>query len=178
MENSSEHFAPQEQTSSSETLLDERDESVSTPQEQAPSPGINSGNLVVALVAAFALGVGLGFFGRPAIINETPSVVVETVVVHDKAVAQAPASATESTDNSDPPPATETTSESGASVAESGASAAEPSSPVQSSDSEPAEQPAAAAPTPTIMEFVMSDARHWQGDDAAPITIVEFSDFK
>lgn len=42
---------------------------------------------------------------------------------------------------------------------------------------EPTEQPAA-GPTPTIMDFVLSDARHFQGDDGSPVTIVEFSDFK
>lgn len=33
-------------------------------------------------------------------------------------------------------------------------------------------------PTPTIMDFVLSDARHFQGSANAPITLVEFSDFK
>jgi cytoskeletal protein RodZ len=33
-------------------------------------------------------------------------------------------------------------------------------------------------PTPTIMDFVLSDARHFQGNADAPVTIVEFSDFK
>lgn len=33
-------------------------------------------------------------------------------------------------------------------------------------------------PTPTIMDFVLSDARHFQGSTDAPITVVEFSDFK
>lgn len=32
--------------------------------------------------------------------------------------------------------------------------------------------------TPTIMEFVMADARHVQGDPDAPVTMVEYSDFK
>ena len=34
------------------------------------------------------------------------------------------------------------------------------------------------APTPTIMDFVLSDARHFQGNPNAPVTLVEFSDFK
>jgi protein-disulfide isomerase len=43
----------------------------------------------------------------------------------------------------------------------------------------PAGEAAAIQPaTPTIMEFVMSDARHMQGDVDAPVTIIEFSDFK
>ena len=33
-------------------------------------------------------------------------------------------------------------------------------------------------PTPTIMDFLLSDARHFQGDADAPVTIIEFSDFK
>lgn len=41
---------------------------------------------------------------------------------------------------------------------------------------------AAATPTTsgqgTIMDLVMADVRHSQGDPAAPITMVEFSDFK
>ena len=33
-------------------------------------------------------------------------------------------------------------------------------------------------PTPGLMDLVMADARHIQGDEGAPVTIVEFSDFK
>jgi len=33
-------------------------------------------------------------------------------------------------------------------------------------------------PTPTIMGFVLADTRHFQGNAEAPVTIVEFSDFK
>ena len=32
--------------------------------------------------------------------------------------------------------------------------------------------------TPTIMDFLLSDARHFQGNADAPVTIIEFSDFK
>jgi len=35
-----------------------------------------------------------------------------------------------------------------------------------------------AAPTPTIMDFLLSDARHFQGNADAPVTLIEFSDFK
>jgi outer membrane biosynthesis protein TonB len=33
-------------------------------------------------------------------------------------------------------------------------------------------------PTPTIMEFVLSNSRHFQGNADAPVTMIEFSDFK
>jgi protein-disulfide isomerase len=35
-----------------------------------------------------------------------------------------------------------------------------------------------AAPTPSIMDLLLADARHFQGNADAPVTIVEFSDFK
>ena len=35
-----------------------------------------------------------------------------------------------------------------------------------------------APPTPTIMEFVLADARHIEGSPDAPVTMIEFSDFK
>ena len=42
----------------------------------------------------------------------------------------------------------------------------------------PEDNPAPSAPTPTIMDFVLSDARHFQGNPNALVTLVEFSDFK
>lgn len=33
-------------------------------------------------------------------------------------------------------------------------------------------------PTPSIMDLVLSDARHFQGNADAPVTMIEFSDFK
>ena len=42
----------------------------------------------------------------------------------------------------------------------------------------PAAEDKALSPTPTIMDFVLSDARHFQGSNEAPVTVVEFSDFK
>jgi protein-disulfide isomerase len=43
---------------------------------------------------------------------------------------------------------------------------------------QPAENSGQAAPTPSIMDFVLSDARHFQGQADAPVTLIEFSDFK
>jgi hypothetical protein len=44
--------------------------------------------------------------------------------------------------------------------------------------SPPADNPNNLAPTPSIMDLVLADARHFQGEDDAPVTIIEFSDFK
>lgn len=60
---------------------------------------------------------------------------------------------------------------------------ATPAQAVAQADNTPtqsAEQPdsSAGSPTPTIMDFVLSDARHFQGSAGAPVTMVEFSDFK
>jgi protein-disulfide isomerase len=119
-----------------------------------------------ALVAAFALGLALGFFGRPGLIADVPVQVVVTVIPDNssKAVAQTDSSPAGSTDNT-------STSHPAAPMSETGDATAP----------EPAQDDAAAPDnqaTPTIMEFVMSDARHVEGEADAPVTIVEFSDFK
>lgn len=44
-------------------------------------------------------------------------------------------------------------------------------------DDTPADRPAPTA-TQTLMAFVLADARHFQGEPDAPVTIIEFSDFK
>lgn len=38
--------------------------------------------------------------------------------------------------------------------------------------------PASESPTPDVMEFLLSDARHFDGNPDAPVTMIEFSDFK
>ena len=135
------------------------------PQE-SPSSNANPVNWGFALVAAFALGLALGFFGRPSLIADVPVQVVVTVVPDNSSGAVTPAdnSPAESTDNT---------------------STSHPAAPMSETEDttapEPARDGAAATDnqaTPTIMEFVMSDARHVQGEADAPVTIVEFSDFK
>jgi hypothetical protein len=145
----------------------------SPPPEQAPPAGTNPLNVGFALVTAFALGLALGFFGRPTVIDDVPIQVVVTVVPNNsgEAVAQIPAStAEETTSSADTSHAAQAMTEDGAATTISA-----------DADSPPALTPIAEPPaeaTPTLMDFVMSDARHWQGDEVAPVVIVEFSDFK
>jgi len=117
---------------------------------EADDRPVSGGNpLVLGLTIAlvFILGLALGFFGRPVILKDLPIEVVVTVVPSE---SQALAQAN--------PPVNESTN-SGSGV------------------SEGRDEATAGQPTPTIMDFVLSDARHFQGDEAAPVTIIEFSDF-
>ena len=52
----------------------------------------------------------------------------------------------------------------------------DPEQAVAQADEPPA--PAEAPPPEEIMEFLLADARHFQGDADAPITLIEFSDFR
>ncbi len=134
------------------------------PVEQKPvaQPAqVNPMNIGFGLVAAFALGLLLGFFGRPTMIADVPIQVMVTVVPDSQAIAQILSDNSQNTEAVEPE------------------EAAEAESPAElSAESAGAEGVNDAGPTPTIMDFVMADARHWQGDEASPVTIVEFSDFK
>ncbi len=111
--------------------------------------------LGLTLAIVFLLGLGLGFLGRPALIKDLPIEVVVTVVPNEsEAVAQADAQPEASGSGN------------------RGAASGEAQSGMSSSGDN-----SAANPTPTIMDFVLSDARHIQGSDAAPVTVIEFSDF-
>jgi hypothetical protein len=163
------------ETTSEQTELENESEDIedaestiepSPPAKQAAT-GPNPLNIGFALVLAFAIGLALGFFGRPRIIEDVPVQVVVTVVP-DTNNTQAVAS----NNNSG-------ATDSAGSAEENNNSAVEPESETgaATSNSEPSVDPNA-PPTPTIMDFLMSDARHIQGDEAAPVTIIEFSDFK
>ncbi len=121
-------------------------------EDESPRSTTSSSAVALGLViaAAFILGLAIGFFGRPAFIQDLPIQVVVTMVPNEaETVAQANSQMTE-TESS-------TSSAANQDAAES--------------------NPNPAGPTPTIMDFVLSDARHFQGDDSAPVTIIEFSDF-
>ncbi len=147
------------------------------PGEQTPpSTGRDSSVAIGLIIAvAFILGLALGFFGRPALIQDLPIEVVVTVAPDQNgAVAQAtsPDSPSEAAVAGE---AEETTEEATEETIEESTEettnqeSGEPPAPDDEADN--------GLPTPTIMDFVMSDARHVQGDEAAPVTIVEFSDF-
>lgn len=128
----------------------------------APRKPTNPLNVGFALVAAFAIGLVLGFWGRPQIISDVPIQVVVTVVSENsgETAAQVPASNSQPTGNTN-------SAHSSASMSEANSAA-----------SQPEQASASAQATPTIMDFVMADARHIDGNMDAPVTIVEFSDFK
>ena len=138
----------------------------SVQEKVSRSAEFNPLNWAFALVVAFALGLALGFFGRPNIIDDVPVQVVITVVPDRSSgtTAQTTGLPVEATGEANTSPSAVSMSRTNTDPDTSTAPAGEAA----------AVQPA----TPTIMEFVMSDARHMQGDVNAPVTIIEFSDFK
>lgn len=121
--------------------------------QPATPPPVSPVYFGTALAIAFAIGLFIGLTGRPLVIRDVPVQVVVTVIPNQNGatVAQAPANAAES-------------------AGDRGAN--------QTTLNETAQAPVDGTATPTLMEFVMSDARHIQGDPNAPITVVEYSDFK
>lgn len=110
-----------------------------------------------ALAIAFAIGLFIGLTGRPLVIRDVPVQVVVTVVPNQSVETGGQASVSQDE------PDNESTASS------------------TTNQSENEEFPQAVSDgdaTPTIMEFVMADARHIQGDTNAPVTMVEYSDFK
>jgi hypothetical protein len=106
-------------------------------------------NLILALVTVFVIGLAMGFLLRPQIIGDVPVAVAVTVIPNNQVVTLAEQSPAQTA------PQNQSSSR---------------------GDSEPTLERAAA--TPTIMDFVLSDARHFLGSNDAPITLIEFSDFK
>ncbi len=117
---------------------------------QSKVTGINIYILGFALIATLIAGVAIGLLiNRPT--PSTQVVVTATADSNSRPVAQA---------NEQPSP-------------ESSQNNAPDATTGDENDTS-----AAAPPTPTIMDFVLSNARHFQGSADAPVTIVEFSDFK
>lgn len=139
--------------------------SYSTPPNQSAKNGPNPLLIGIVLVIVFAVGLALGFFGRPQIMADVPVQVVVTVIPNEN--SQAASQTTNAASNN----------ESSARAAVSTTETITDNS-TEASENETSGEGVEAPPTPTIMEFLLADARHFQGDDAAPVTIIEFSDFK
>ena len=127
-------------------------------QEPSPHAAWLPVYMGLAFLGVLAIGVILGFLARPYIMPDRVEVVevVATSTMSDpEAIAQAESSRTESAAEGQTERETD-------SQADDAPGAADPD----------------AAPTPTIMDFLMSDARHVLGQADAPVTIIEFSDFR
>jgi hypothetical protein len=146
----------------------------SSPNGQTPpSSGATPFYLGIALAIAFAIGLAIGFLGRPMVIQDVPIEVVVTVVPNtnsSEAITRASTPTSGLTSSADTSPTTGPTDQPNTSSDKS--NAVDPPSPELTDGAD------SARPTPTLMDFVMADARHIQGNDNAPVTIVEFSDFK
>lgn len=118
-------------------------------QPQSQPWGYFIAGMGVTLLAV-ALGAILGYLARPALEPVTGSVADISLPAQGPVAIQAPPA---QPDNA------------GESETQANAPALE-------------DNPAPSAPTPTIMDFVLSDARHFQGSPNAPVTLIEFSDFK
>ncbi len=137
------------------------------PVQTEPAPPIRQSPpylLAFVLAITFIVGLAIGFLGRPVLIKDLPIEVVVTVMPNpqSQAVAQAPQ-----------PDSAQTNPQSSSDQPQTDPVEAE-----AEAEAESESESASAMPTPTIMDFVLSDARHIQGEASAPITVVEFSDFK
>jgi hypothetical protein len=141
----------------------------SSESNQSPHSALLPLYMGLAFLGTLAVGLILGFLARPLIIPdqvEVVEVVATAAISPVQSVAQANVAS----------PDAENKAGDVASVTAAGTDAGAPS---QAGDDQPQQATdAAAVPTPTIMEFLMSDARHIQGAADAPVTIIEFSDFK
>ncbi len=135
-------------------------------QASPPASGISPTYFGIALlitVLSFAAGMAVGFFVRPIVLGDKVEVVevLITATPAAKSIAKA-----------DSPTATPL-SNSGDADNAAGTPAAE------NADSQSEEKADSAnSGQPDIMDIILDDVRHFQGEADAPITIIEFSDFK
>ncbi len=107
---------------------------------------------IVGLVVMFCIGVLAGFFGRP-------------IIVPDEAAPAAQPAAQAEVEQVEVQVVVTATPDPNQAAGESG----EPEVIVVT---------ATPTPTPDFMADLLADARHFQGEDDAPVTMIEFSDFK
>lgn len=123
-----------------------------TPVQSDMSPGIS---IIYGLILAiiFVGGLALGFMGRPLVLEDQP---VEVNITADPEVEGQAA----------------THADQGGMATATQSNNGNPDQPVAGDDA------GASSSSPTIMDLVLADARHFEGDAAAPVTLIEFSDFK
>ncbi|MFC1974792.1 hypothetical protein ACFLXQ_00160 [Chloroflexota bacterium] len=131
-------------------------------EQEKSSTGISPLSFVVALIAALVIGGVIGYGVGLVRANQEPAVVVVTATPDPQ---QEPAVVVVT---ATPDPQAVAQVESSSPAAQSDTSTTTNTE----SDSNNA------VPTPSIMDFLLSDARHFQGNADAPVTIIEFSDFK
>jgi protein-disulfide isomerase len=132
-----------------------------TMEQEETSSGINPLSFVVALIAVLIIGGAIGYGLGLLQANQEPAVVVVTATPDPQ---QEPAVIVVT---ATPDPQAVAQVEPSSAAAQNDTSNTETESDSNNS-----------APTPTIMDFLLSDARHFQGNADAPVTIIEFSDFK
>ena len=126
------------------------------PADPPPPSGMKTLYLSLTIAITFILGLTIGFFGRPALIKDLPIEVIVTVIPNEAEQDSQTHTVTDETNSSAKVDMTKI---------------------ITPEDNLESGTESETMPTPTIMDFVLSDARHFQGNKAAPITIVEFSDF-
>ncbi|OQY46550.1 MAG: hypothetical protein B6242_07440 [Anaerolineaceae bacterium 4572_78] len=118
-------------------------------------------NWIIAIIG-FIIGLLVGFLGRPFFVPNQP---VEIVTVETSPPQPYPAQEREQETTPRPSPTQEREQE----------TTPQPS-PSQEREQEPTlEKP---LPTPSIMDLVLANSRHMLGDETAPVTLIEFGDFK
>jgi protein-disulfide isomerase len=124
------------------------------PQVETTASRLNY-TIGLLLALTFMVGLVVGFLGRPLAVGQPEITVVVTVVPDSAPQSAAPADTQSSQAVSEAQP-----------------------EPNAGGQTELSSAPAEVRPTPSVMDFLLSDARHVQGAADAPIAIIEFSDFK
>jgi protein-disulfide isomerase len=119
------------------------------------------------------LGIAIGYLARPLVAEQPPAATEELAA----ADTPTPAATEELADADTPTPAS---ADSADTPTPASADSTE-DAPPPPANSEAADQ---AVPTPSdaqraeLMDFLVADTRHFKGDPDAPVTILEFSDFR
>jgi hypothetical protein len=141
------------------------------PEENAPPPVSPHARYLpvymsLAFAGALAIGLIIGFLTRPLIIPDHVQV-VEVAATAALSIGQVAAQTNPEGD------ATSTETEPATQEGDNADVPSSAASPAQGTTDTEANPSAS-----TIMDFLLANARHFQGADDAPVTIIEFSDFR